>query len=535
MKRWMIFLLLFSMCLVMMCNQSHVSEQRVQGLIGAYYGNADLTKIKQAEILPDLNRYWDEETGHGTAWSGKYEGFITAPITGNVSFYLTSNKRAILQIGDRIVEVQDDESAGELIASMKKDAPYPITISYFHPTRDPGYLRVKWSWENQAQSSIPPENLFFTKKVASNWNWVLEPDPNTIDYGQFLKVPTQNVIVYYEPGRFCGWPANNGIWIWGDEIVVGFTLSYYQEKELHHSKDETRPYYAVLARSTNGGESWTMKDPDSFVGDGAKSSINRNPINFRHPDFALRCNSNQYFYSYDRCKTWNGPFQFPDFGGEKLTSRTDYIVNSDNECLFFLSAEEEQVEARLQDQAFCAHSVDGAQSFEFLSWIAQPIEIRAVMPSTVRISENHLVTALRRRHDKRMSDDKPPVVKNWIDVFESMDNGKSWKFLAKVADTDLGKRNGNPPSLVRLHDGRLCVTYGYRSIPYSIRAKISDDNGRTWSKVILLRDDARTWDIGYTRSVQRADGDIVTIYYYSTEEHKEQHIAATIWDPDSIN
>ena len=38
------------------------------------------------------------------------------------------------------------------------------------------------------------------------------------------------------------------------------------------------------------------------------------------------------------------------------------------------------------------------------------------------------------------------------------------------------------------------------------------------------------WDIGYTRSIQRPDGKIVTIYYYSTEKNVEQHIAATIWE-----
>ncbi|MHC4095914.1 MAG: hypothetical protein ACYSU3_07635, partial [Planctomycetota bacterium] len=32
--------------------------------------------------------------------------------------------------------------------------------------------------------------------------------------------------VFYEKGRFAGWPANNGIWQWGKEILVGFSLGY---------------------------------------------------------------------------------------------------------------------------------------------------------------------------------------------------------------------------------------------------------------------------------------------------------------------
>ena len=104
--------------------------------------------------------------------------------------------------------------------------------------------------------------------------------------------------------------------------------------------------------------------------------------------------------------------------------------------------------------------------------------------------------------------------------------------MSRVANTDRGQHNGNPPSLVRLPDGRLCVTYGYRGVPYGIRAKLSADQGRTWSKEILLRGDGVTWDIGYTRTVVRPDGKLVTIYYYATPEQPEQHIAATIWEPN---
>ena len=88
--------------------------------------------------------------------------------------------------------------------------------------------------------------------------------------------------------------------------------------------------------------------------------------------------------------------------------------------------------------------------------------------------------------------------------------------------------------MVRLRDGRIVVTYGYRSSPQGIRAKISRDNGKTWADEIILRQDGRTWDLGYPQTIQRPDGKLVTIYYYTTEEIPEQHIAATIWDPDKF-
>jgi hypothetical protein len=88
------------------------------------------------------------------------------------------------------------------------------------------------------------------------------------------------------------------------------------------------------------------------------------------------------------------------------------------------------------------------------------------MPSTVRVSPTDLVTAVRLRDFPR----------RWIDAYQSHDDGRSWSFLSTPAP-DTGQ--GNPPALVRLADGRLCLTYGYRGQPYAIHARLSPDKGRT--------------------------------------------------------
>jgi Neuraminidase (sialidase) len=123
-----------------------------------------------------------------------------------------------------------------------------------------------------------------------------------------------------------------------------------------------------------------------------------------------------------------------------------------------------------------------------------------------------------------------------VDVFVSNNNGKSWKFLSKVADT--GRWNGNPPALARLKDGRLCCVFGNRS-KKAIIAKYSSDDGATWGEEIILRDDFQVDsfgdpDLGYPRLVERADGRLVVMYYWATKEHPHHHIAATIWDPDRL-
>ena len=48
----------------------------------------------------------------------------------------------------------------------------------------------------------------------------------------------RSVIVYHEPGAFCGWPANEGAWIWGSEILVGFEVRPYRPNAKGHSAAE---------------------------------------------------------------------------------------------------------------------------------------------------------------------------------------------------------------------------------------------------------------------------------------------------------
>jgi hypothetical protein len=123
----------------------------------------------------------------------------------------------------------------------------------------------------------------------------------------------------------------------------------------------------------------------------------------------------------------------------------------------------------------------------------------------------------------------------WVDAYASTDEGRSWFFLSTVATT--GPQNGNPPAMVRMRDGRLCCVYGNRE-SMRIKAKLSVDQGKSWDKCVVLRNDFHVdafgvADLGYPRIAQRADGKLVVCYYWATEQFQEQHITTTTWDPDA--
>jgi predicted neuraminidase len=349
----------------------------------------------------------------------------------------------------------------------------------------------------------------------------------------------KHVKVYAEAGRFGGWPANHGLWSWGDEILVGFSAGYYKDlgPERHHI-DREQPEEHLLARSRDGGETWVIENPaekNALIPAGkalhgvAPSRSQEKPwrdcpggIDFTRPDFAftarmtdVNAGPSRFYYSTNRGHDWQGPFRLPLFGQKGIAARTDYLINGPRDCHLFLTASKQNGR---EGRPLCARTTDGGKTWEFVSWIGPEPKGYAIMPSTVRLGENELFTTIRCRDGAR----------SWVDAFRSRDNGHAWAFDGTpVPDTG----EGNPPSLLRLRDGRLCLTYGYRASPFGIRARLSSDSGETWGRELILRADGGGRDVGYPRSMQRSDGKVVTIYYFHDQPTSDRYIAATIWEP----
>ena len=166
-----------------------------------------------------------------------------------------------------------------------------------------------------------------------------------------------------------------------------------------------------------------------------------------------------------------------------------------------------------EGRVIAVRTKDGGKAWSFQSFVTPEPEGNdyAIMPSTVQLDSKTILTAVRYR--------------KFIDLFRSDDGGLTWQNAGRPAP----ETGGNPPSMIRLKDGRLAMTYGYRLKPFGIRARLSSDQGKTWSDEIVLRDDGGSWDLGYPRTVQRRDGKLVSVYYYNTAANAERFIGATIW------
>jgi sialidase-1 len=90
---------------------------------------------------------------------------------------------------------------------------------------------------------------------------------------------------------------------------------------------------------------------------------------------------------------------------------------------------------------------------------------------------------------------------------ESRDGGKSWTTPHPIGVWGL------PSHLLRLRDGRLLMSYGYRRAPFGNQARVSRDHGATWSEPVTISADGASGDLGYPSTVELPDGALLTVWY----------------------
>ena len=88
-----------------------------------------------------------------------------------------------------------------------------------------------------------------------------------------------------------------------------------------------------------------------------------------------------------------------------------------------------------------------------------------------------------------------------------------------------------PPHIFVTSKNEVIASYGVRlGDKIGIRARVSRDNGQTWSEEIVLRDDGYDWDLGYPSTAENEKGELVTVYYMKDKKGlNENRIQYTVW------
>lgn len=348
--------------------------------------------------------------------------------------------------------------------------------------------------------------------------------------------------VYRRTGHFSGWPANYGLWSWGNEIVVIFADGKLGRQGKLHARDRGHHFRPTQARSLDGGRTWTTASFPGVVPGGRNLSADehvvpslqsgplikdddlgelKRPIDFLDPDIAIMMartdvdgSAISWFYvSWDRCVSWMGPIRLKSLALKGLAARTDVLRLSSDHALFFMSCSKDDGS---EGQCLVAETYNGGLTFAVKSYLPFSGDGYAIMPTSVLFGDGSILTVVRRGRGVQQD--------GWLEAYRSTDAGKTWCSAGiPVQSTGAG---GNPASLVLLKDRRVCLVYGYRGASPGLQFKLSDDRGQTWSDAIDIRRDGGSFDLGYPRCVLNDDGVLVVLYYYNFGE--ERFIASSL-------
>lgn len=158
-------------------------------------------------------------------------------------------------------------------------------------------------------------------------------------------------------------------------------------------------------------------------------------------------------------------------------------------------------------------SGDRGEHWEYLSEMAwDPAGQKTFLePGLYRTPKGRLVGLMRTQTDYR----KPGV--QFDDTYLNLhiavsdDDGKSFGPVREIG----GLWGSSPFHALRLADGRVLLSYGYRRPPYGIRARICDPELQHIedAEEIVLRDDGANGDLGYPNAILLDDGTALVCYY----------------------
>ena len=386
----------------------------------------------------------------------------------------------------------------------------------------------------------------------------------------------KHTIVYRNPNRFAAWPANHGIWSWGNEILVGFFVGELDQTIKNHPLDTSKSQDVLFYRSHDGGLTWALDNvgsglhcqtyrqaqshelctPHSAYYPGGltppSSYEPRSHVDFKDPNSIMTfCRSannhgiSWYFLSKDKGKYWQGPYFFDMFDEVGVMARTCYIPTGKLSCIAFITVAHNPYNTQGptfgEGRVIIVKTTDGGASWHKLNKIDMLSQFHfEIMPSAVK-ADNKIIIATRLCAKSAGSISQHTRSRKYSAPFNLGCIGIHHYFpetntIRHLGVTGLMMNTSSPPSLVRLPDGQLSLTYGRREKPYGIQTQLSDNEGMSWSDPYFLRNDGGNWDIGYVASTLNANNDIVSTYYYNFDPINDTRwIGATVWNPNELD
>ena len=362
-------------------------------------------------------------------------------------------------------------------------------------------------------------------------------------------------VVYRDERAFCGWPFYCGLWKFPDgDVVAGFKKipsDYATTGSISHTRLTIGQGRLFLIRSHADGASWDAAgaqpvfdladDAGRILREHGESYAGERPLDFLDRNVVvmagalpalLKPDSRAWIrVSADGARTWRKPILLPLCGLPNLPGHGPPTVRADGMGLLGLSTTSPD---GWTNRPLVYASPDGIE-WHFLSFVTPAIEggsavsdragplifgaIRHFYARPLALRDGRIVASVRFQREA--------TGVMWTDVFESEDGARTWRFLSRVNDW------GAPGDLVEMSDGRLVCVYGYRLAPPGIRARVSENGGRTWGRELVLRDDGGSWDLGYPRVIETSPGKLLAVYYMNRRDDPMQrnggvrHIART--------
>ena len=341
----------------------------------------------------------------------------------------------------------------------------------------------------------------------------------------------EDLVIYQDDKFYSAFPSivrrSNG------ELITAFRRAPERRRLGEKSYSHTDPNsYLVLVRSRDGGKTWTP-EPELIFAHPFGGSQDPCMVQLRNgtllctsygwaqlnPDYAAQMEASlrhgnfvflggYLLRSKDAGHSWQGPFLPPHVGADMTPDIFGEPVHAYNRgamCqgkdgrLYWVVAANSSTQPRHAETHLLISS-DQGESWKYSCPVATDAKVSFNETSIYETPKGDLVAFLRTES-----------FGDHTVIARSTDHGKTFQPWQ-----DAGWQ-GHPHYALRLPDKRVLLVYGYRHVPFGIRARVLDTECANFATAeeIVLRDDGGNGDLGYPWATMISKNRALVVYYFN--------------------